>query len=323
MLVAETLDGKSVIASELQQCATKSFICPSCKEAVILKKGRIKIPHFAHTAYAECTSFSEGETSEHLASKAFMQQWSGGQLEAYLPQLKQRPDILLESLAIEVQCSPLSFERYLERTQNYHHHGYQPWWLLGEKLLPRQRWGKLQKAFCYYTKEKGIHIWGIKAQQKEIWLLYAVRWHFRLGYFYRLKKWAFQEQSLEQIRAFVAAESCVFSWNAAEYRYYLQRKLFQDNPQIHQLQQKIYVLGGNLQTLPSWCYQASFYHFFFGDWLLFLRYCYIQTTNFREWLQQLKQLVMDWHYPCISQKEVLQLIYRECQQLEITPVFSK
>ena len=30
------------------------YICPSCEEKVILKKGRIKIHHFAHKSDSEC-----------------------------------------------------------------------------------------------------------------------------------------------------------------------------------------------------------------------------------------------------------------------------
>ena len=52
-------------------------------------------------------------------------------LEAYLPRLRQRPDILLANLAIEIQCSRLSHQRFIERTQNYLNNSYQVWWILG------------------------------------------------------------------------------------------------------------------------------------------------------------------------------------------------
>lgn len=315
MLIAETKAGVKLFANDLIERPTEPLICPGCKEPVIFKKGRIKLPHFAHKPHTKCFSFSEGETAEHLMNKSFFHQWSGGQLEAYLPQLKQRPDILVHSLAIEIQCSPLSFERYIERTKNYQKHGYQPWWLLGNKLLPQQRWGQLQKAFCSYTPEKGIHLWGIKAQQKEIWLVYAIRNHFRLGFVYRIKKWCFREESLEALLLYTDQQPTSLKWNFTEYRYHIQRKLFLDDAKIHELQQKIYLLGGNIQTLPGWCYQLSDFYFFFEDRLLFLRYCFTKAVNFDEWLQLLKYLEFTWQYPLILQKEILMLVYQECQRL--------
>jgi hypothetical protein len=42
------------------------------------------------------------------------------QVEAYLPTLKQRPDLLIGKIAIEIQCSPLPIKRLVERTETYH-----------------------------------------------------------------------------------------------------------------------------------------------------------------------------------------------------------
>ncbi len=320
MLIAETKDGQKIEASDLTMKPTETLFCPGCKEPVMLKKGTLKLPHFAHFAHAACASFSEGETREHLSNKFLLQVWSGtGKLEAYLPQLKQRPDLLVDRLAIEVQCSPLSLERMIERTQNYQRHGYFPWWLLGLKLTPHKRWRSLQKAFSYYSVEKGIHLWSIDAGQKEIRLLYDIRWHFRLGCVYRVKTWSFMEKDFAQVRAFRTALQ-PFHWHNADYRYQLQKKLLQDDPQTRELQKKFYLLGGNLQTLPDWCYQASLFHFYFADRLLFLRYCYLLAKNFSEWLAYLKQLEFPWLFPLVSQKEILLEVYQECGRLTQTDV---
>ena len=42
------------------------------------------------------------------------------EIEAYIPEFKQRPDLLVnDKIAIEIQCSHLSMKRLKERTENY------------------------------------------------------------------------------------------------------------------------------------------------------------------------------------------------------------
>lgn len=155
MLVAETKAGIKVYADK---CKGKvEAICPSCKAPVRLKHGKIKIPHFAHVAYTGCAYFSEGETLEHLMNKQMLLTWSGsGQLEAYLPELQQRPDLLINRVAVEIQCSPLSLTRLIERTKNYQNHHYQPWWLVGQKLTPRNAGVTCKKRLVIMILRKGV-----------------------------------------------------------------------------------------------------------------------------------------------------------------------
>ena len=88
--------------------------------------GPIKIPHFAHRKKNSCWYEAEAETEEHLpqrfCGKVFTRK--AVQVEAYLPTLKQRPDLLIGKIAIEIQCSPLP-KRLVERTETYQTHGYQ------------------------------------------------------------------------------------------------------------------------------------------------------------------------------------------------------
>ncbi|KAF1302096.1 competence protein [Enterococcus saccharolyticus] len=309
MLVAETKAGIKVYADK---CKGKvEAICPSCKAPVRLKHGKIKIPHFAHVAYTGCAYFSEGETLEHLMNKQMLLTWSGsGQLEAYLPELQQRPDLLINRVAVEIQCSPLSLTRLIERTKNYQNHHYQPWWLVGQKLTPRKRWSHLQKAFSYYDFKKGCHLWVIANQQKEIQLFYHIRWHFQLGYFFQKKRWRFMESPLAQVFLFEPDRSD-YHWEVSAYRYTIQKKLFQGNEKIQEIQEQIYRLKGNIQTLPEWCYSASEFFFYFEDLLLFLRYCVTVSANFHQWLDRIKSIDFSWYFPLVSQKEILRAVYDE------------
>lgn len=159
MMIAKTIQGKMVDASDYQPIVKSSLYCPGCGGKVIFKKGVKVIAHFAHVSLRDCASFSEGESAEHLAAKVLLKGWMQNAIvEAYLPQLQQRPDLLWGKLAIEVQCSPLSFTRFTERTTQYFVHGYLPWWILGGKLRPHKKWTTFQKACCYYQKTHGLKL---------------------------------------------------------------------------------------------------------------------------------------------------------------------
>lgn len=134
-----------------------SFLCMQCKEKVILKIGSILIPHFAHQKNSSCShSFSEGETEDHLNGKLqlftfFQQKLLECELESFLPEIKQRPDILVQSngipYAIEFQCSNISSFLMLNRTKGYVNNQITPIWLLKSPTLnefPTREIGKMQ-----------------------------------------------------------------------------------------------------------------------------------------------------------------------------------
>ncbi len=138
----------------------KMYYCRSCRKRVVLKKGKKKCAHFAHRKTENCSVFSEGESEEHLQLKECFMDWLGQSaepvfLEAYLPRLRQRPDILLANLALEIQCSRLSHQRFFERTKNYLNNGYQVWWILGHSFLGQRQFSLIEKSCCYYNRKRG------------------------------------------------------------------------------------------------------------------------------------------------------------------------
>lgn len=316
MIIAETILGEKMHIGELPTPFEQSLICPCCKEPVAIKRGKIRQAHFAHYPNSHCDSFSEGETQEHLLSKEFLQKWSRtGVLEAYLPDLQQRPDLLIDFLAVEVQCSTLTLERMEERTLNYQRHRYFPWWIVGDNLVPKNRWSQLQKAFTYYDQGKGIHLWHIHNHQ-EIWLMYAIRQHYQLGVIFHVKKWRSTKDSLTNLLGFQMEEKPLFAWEWEAYRFSIRKKFFRKESKILLIQEHLYPMGGNIQSLPSWCYQASEFYFYFGDWLLFLRFAVLKTDSFKGWLQYLKQGAFVWSYPLVSQKNILLAVYQEAVELK-------
>lgn len=125
----------------------QKYVCPGCDSPVQLKRGEIKAPHFAHLSGAQCDTFSEGETAEHLRGKLQLRDFFAAeyevQMEANLPVLHQRPDLLITKpngklLAVEFQCSALSLAKIRARTAGYRSRGIQVLWVLGSSYVTRK-----------------------------------------------------------------------------------------------------------------------------------------------------------------------------------------
>lgn len=151
MLIA--LNGKKEqIVADKKLCKRDTYHCPACQRRVHLKAGSTIRPHFAHYKKEACVTFSEGETEEHLLGKQQLYDWFIGlehsvEMEAYLPELMQRPDLLLEGkIAIEFQCSGLSIEKIKERTKGYQNNSYKVVWILGEQFTYSRKLTAFQKA---------------------------------------------------------------------------------------------------------------------------------------------------------------------------------
>ncbi|MBP1947230.1 competence CoiA-like predicted nuclease [Virgibacillus litoralis] len=122
----------------------EEFSCPTCNEPVIMKAGTLMVPHFAHRSNSSCPSSEGGEGPYHEKGKLLLYQWLKHQqltvqLEAYLPEIKQRPDILItinnRLVAIEYQCARIPAAQVRERNKGYRSAGITPIWILGANRL--------------------------------------------------------------------------------------------------------------------------------------------------------------------------------------------
>jgi competence protein CoiA len=114
------------------------FVCPICKDEVILKMGRKTVNHFAHANPIAC-KFATGESDEHRRCKLeifrALQTMPGiCNVELERPIGMNRADVSAEiggvPVAIEVQLSSLSLETIQERTIEYFREGVYVLWLL-------------------------------------------------------------------------------------------------------------------------------------------------------------------------------------------------
>lgn len=177
MLIALNHNNQLVHASEEKKGGSQ-YLCPGCGSKVHLKKGQFRMPHFAHYRNADCSVFSEGETEEHIEGKQLLFDWLRAsdipvQMEAYLPHLQQRPDLLCRlpgsiPLAIEFQCSRLDSKRMLERSKGYLDNGYEVLWILGRKLFIQKYITSFQRLCLKEFSTNCIACLGLDVSQRAL-----------------------------------------------------------------------------------------------------------------------------------------------------------
>ncbi|MFN0190766.1 MAG: competence protein CoiA [Aestuariivirga sp.] len=124
------------------------YLCPGCKAELVLRKGAIKIHHFAHKPPVEC-QFGAGESREHLEAKlAIYQAFVGRSLRAEMEWPLEaltgdrRADVFVwdmsgAKIAFELQHTDISQDLLERRTSAYLHAGIAVLWL--PFLKPRYR----------------------------------------------------------------------------------------------------------------------------------------------------------------------------------------
>lgn len=137
MLCAIAKDSKENVRASREAAAKVAFVCPACGGDVILRKGRLRIPHFSHKATDSC-SYGAGESETHRRCKTEIYEAllrsphvSDVRLERHLKDV--RPDVSARirgiPIAIEIQISNLSVETVIRRTQKYAQRGIYLLWL--------------------------------------------------------------------------------------------------------------------------------------------------------------------------------------------------
>ncbi|MEI3604900.1 competence protein CoiA family protein [Pseudogracilibacillus sp. SE30717A] len=152
MLKAITEKGKYVTLAILPKRQIEllrkrvKFYCPECNEQVIVRAGPKVIPHFAHKNSSNCSIRSGGEGTYHQYGKLLLYEWFQKQniptqLEAFIPQINQRPDLLIKTkqltFAVEFQCATISAKDIQHRNTGYERLNILPIWILGGNQFNR------------------------------------------------------------------------------------------------------------------------------------------------------------------------------------------
>lgn len=124
MLIANDVNGRPVEAA--RDLPVGTFGCPACDGPMLLKRGRVKVPHFAHLPGAECWSEAESVShlrSKHLLAEKFRRLGYEVRLEETHRDQGRRVDVAVtvgdkgHRVAVEVQDSAIAVETMKARTR--------------------------------------------------------------------------------------------------------------------------------------------------------------------------------------------------------------
>lgn len=161
-------DTAKVIARDSERIDAP-FLCPSCRKEVTLRKGQIKIHHFAHKPPVTC-SRGLGESEQHLQVKlaifdALRQEDNVTELEIERDFGSAASDVFARisgtPVAIEIQRSALSVNDINARTQNYHRLGISVLWIGLQKpdlATPKYSPSAWEK-WCHATYFGRVYYW--------------------------------------------------------------------------------------------------------------------------------------------------------------------
>jgi competence protein CoiA len=271
LLTAKTKTGKTICLGYDYKRETllyfrnnEEFICPVCGEGLSLKLGNQRIYHFAHKKGSVCREIYENESFYHMEGKRQLYQWLIRQripsaLEFYDSEIKQRPDIMFKhngmKYALEYQCSTLSEEIFLKRTQSYIQHGYIPLWIMGSKNIKSKRKSLLSlSGFDYmFLRESNHHQLLIPSycpENRHFVILGSILPYSTKNAFAQIATYPINSVSFDGIlRPKMKNQVDIFQWNQEIERQKLNWS-FHPSPEKKRYLYEIYIHGLNLYLLP-------------------------------------------------------------------------
>ena len=125
MFIALDKTGKRISISDAIK--GQEYFCPECEESVFVKRGKVKVEHFAHKPGTHCDSWGD-MTEWHLA---WQEKFPEECREVVLTKdgVKHKADILINNTVIEFQHSPISHEEFIARNNFYTADGRQLVWV--------------------------------------------------------------------------------------------------------------------------------------------------------------------------------------------------
>jgi competence protein CoiA len=155
-------DGQKVLARDSEK-RDGPFYCPKCQHEAILRKGKVRIHHFAHKPPVFC-QYGHGESELHRTCKQTLFDCLNQEKGSAICELEKDlgkvvPDIFYiignVKVAVEVQISTLTMSQIIERTKEYYKLGIYVLWLpvfdnsLNDKMYAPKQWEKWLHATYY------------------------------------------------------------------------------------------------------------------------------------------------------------------------------
>lgn len=242
----------------------EEFFCPACGERVSLKLGTQRINHFAHRSGTVCRDFYEGETLYHMKGKLQLYQWLDRQgipveLEYYDSIIKQRPDIVFqyggEKYALEYQCSPITEEIFMKRTEAYYQQNYIPLWIIGSKHMKAKRskvfsLSNFDFFFLRKTKDSQLILPSYCPEEKQFKILSSVYPYSIKNAIANITNHSIQKTGIEEILAPKIINHISFTkWSMEMEKFTLYWSLH-PSPDLNRFLREIYTDNLNLYLLP-------------------------------------------------------------------------
>jgi len=169
MLSAIRMSDNEKVYAWTEAKGNQPFSCPECRDKVILKKGVVKIHHFAHKPPFFC-NYGVGESEEHRRCKLEIYNRllkepsvSGCEVEKNLESV--RPDVFCyirkTPVAIEVQLSVLTLDQIIYRTIEYYKKGIYVLWLpiFSDRLISTRYSPKLWEKWLHTAYFGRVYYW--------------------------------------------------------------------------------------------------------------------------------------------------------------------
>lgn len=172
MLSATRINDNEKVYAWLEAKSNAPFSCPRCNDEVVLRKGVVRVHHFAHKPPVSC-SYGKGESNEHRRCKFEIYERlvresgvTGCEIEKNLNTV--RPDIFCYirqiPVAIEVQLSVLTLDQIIYRTIEYWKKGIYVLWLpiFSDKLISKRYSPRLWEKWLHTAYFGRVYYWHSK-----------------------------------------------------------------------------------------------------------------------------------------------------------------
>ncbi|ARI78020.1 competence protein CoiA [Halobacillus mangrovi] len=253
---------------ELRQIKSDTFHCPNCHERLLIRAGPKVAPHFAHFPKSNCVLY-KGESVAHEAGKWDLYHWMKRQsynveLEVYVKEIQQRPDILLtfreKKIALEYQCSAISIKEITKRNQAYLKEGIFPLWILGINHLKQQSHrnfllNDFLRSFLYYFNDH-FHLYFYDPDRKQMIVLSNLHYTgkpFVYGIVNDYPLPSFKFPQLFNSKKSSLKYPLTHSWEKLLYNYRTRYKAKVSSLE-YQFRQYVYLNGHHFSLIPSVCY---------------------------------------------------------------------
>ena len=122
--------GKRVFAGKAVY-SNSGYFCPICKETLVLKRGDIKTPHFAHKGNSNCDRLYSSPNSVSRWVLDWEESFPEDNREILISDEKEKhfADILINDRIINFQHSPISSDIFMARTRFFAKHCKTLFWV--------------------------------------------------------------------------------------------------------------------------------------------------------------------------------------------------